>query len=305
MRLSLFSLLLLTAATPALAVDPQPEEGGRQSEAREAREPRFEPTPRAERQFREGSEAPRERPARVERIERVEQVEQVQRVEPRAEAPDPVRDVARASVASDPRPEQWSRQPRGEGRARPSTDSAANPGWGWRGGNDERRSRTRDLPPTAGSPVYGSAVPSPDDVTRPSREVSTGSVAAGNLRERIAGEGLRRDRIERDSWRREWRQDRRYDWRRHRDRDRSRFHLGIYIDPFGSRYRDWDIGWRLPSRFYSTRYWISDPFYYRLPPVGGPYRWVRYYDDVLLVDLRSGRVLDRIRGFFWSNRDPW
>ena len=292
MRLSLLSLLLLTAATPALAIQPEPEEGCRRSEAREAPEPRFEPTPRPERQFREGSEAPRERPARAERMERFERIE---RMEPRAAAPDPVRDVARAAVAAEPRPERSGRTPRGEERVRPSADSAANPGWGWRGGTDERRSR--ELPP--------GAIASPDDVTRQSRDVSTGSVTSGNLRDRIAAEGLRQDRVERDSWRRDWRNDRRYDWRRHRDRDRSRYHLGIYIDPFGWGYRNWDIGWRLPSRFYSTRYWIQDPWYYRLPPVSGPYRWVRYYDDVILVDLRSGRVLDRIRNFFWSNRYPW
>jgi hypothetical protein len=36
-----------------------------------------------------------------------------------------------------------------------------------------------------------------------------------------------------------------------------------------------------------------------LPPVYGPYRWVRYWDDALLVDVRSGRVVDVIHNFFW------
>ena len=31
----------------------------------------------------------------------------------------------------------------------------------------------------------------------------------------------------------------------------------------------------------------------------GPYRWVRYYDDVLLVDVYSGEVVDVIYDFFW------
>ena len=31
----------------------------------------------------------------------------------------------------------------------------------------------------------------------------------------------------------------------------------------------------------------------------GPYRWVRYYDDVLLVDIYSGEVVDVIYDFFW------
>lgn len=289
MRLSLLTLLLLTSASmvpaAAKAADPQPQLGAEPSERREAREPRFEPTPRAERQFREGAEAPRQwTPDRTERAERVQRAE---RVEPRAAAPEPVRDVARAAVAP-PRGEDWRRR---------SDDNAS--GQRWREERGERRARTRDLPPTAGSPVFGSAVPAPGTVTRQSRDVSPGNVAARGLRERIAAEGLRRDRIERDSWRRDWRQDRRYDWRRHRDGDRSRFHLGIYIDPFGWGRRDWEIGWRLPSRYYASRYWIYDPWQYRLPPVSGAYRWIRYHDDVLLVDLRSGRVLDRIRNFFW------
>ena len=108
-----------------------------------------------------------------------------------------------------------------------------------------------------------------------------------------------RDQVSSESWRREWRQDRRYDWRRHRDRDRSRFRVAIYIDPFGWNYRRWNLGWNLHRYHYSSRYWIDDPWEYRLPPAYGPYRWVRYYDDALLVDLRSGRVVDVIHGFFW------
>ena len=38
---------------------------------------------------------------------------------------------------------------------------------------------------------------------------------------------------------------------------------------------------------------------YRLPPAWGPYRWVRYWDDALLVDTRTGMVVDVIYSFFW------
>jgi hypothetical protein len=55
----------------------------------------------------------------------------------------------------------------------------------------------------------------------------------------------------------------------------------------------------LDSLFFGQNYWISDPFYYRLPEVYGPYRWVRYYDDALLVDIYSGQVVDVIYDFFW------
>ena len=46
-------------------------------------------------------------------------------------------------------------------------------------------------------------------------------------------------------------------------------------------------------------YWIGDPYSYRLPEAYGPYRWVRYYNDALLVDLRSGFVVDTVYGIFY------
>ena len=51
--------------------------------------------------------------------------------------------------------------------------------------------------------------------------------------------------------------------------------------------------------YYQPDYWLDDPWQYRLPPVYGPYRWVRYYDDALLVDIYSGQVVDVIDNFFW------
>ena len=50
---------------------------------------------------------------------------------------------------------------------------------------------------------------------------------------------------------------------------------------------------------YGNRYWINDPWQYRLPEAYGPYRWVRYYDDALLVDIYSGEVVDVMYDFFW------
>lgn len=96
-----------------------------------------------------------------------------------------------------------------------------------------------------------------------------------------------------------WRGDRRYDWRRYRSHNRSLFRLGLYIDPFGWGYRRWGIGSYLYPNYYSSSFWLNDPWQYRLPPVYGPYRWVRYHDDALLVDIYSGQVVDVIYNFFW------
>ena len=99
---------------------------------------------------------------------------------------------------------------------------------------------------------------------------------------------------------RSWRNDRRYDWNRYRAANRSVFRLGAYYSPYRNySYRRLSIGFMLDSLFYSNRYWINDPWRYRLPEVYGPYRWVRYYDDALLVDVYSGEVVDVIHDFFW------
>ncbi|QIK78927.1 ATP-dependent RNA helicase [Sphingomonas piscis] len=100
-------------------------------------------------------------------------------------------------------------------------------------------------------------------------------------------------------WSGDWRHDRRYDWRDYRNRNRSRFHLGAYFDPFGWSYQRFNVGWRLWPDYYSSRYWINDPGFYRLPPAYPGTRWVRYHDDALLVDTWSGEVIDVVYAFFW------
>ena len=104
---------------------------------------------------------------------------------------------------------------------------------------------------------------------------------------------------ERSSWSTHWRRDGRYDWTRWRDRHRSRFHLGFYYDPFGWGYRPYSVGWRLWPSYYSSRYWLNDPYFYRLPDAPAGYRWIRYYDDAILVDTWDGHVVDVIYNFFW------
>jgi Nickel/cobalt transporter regulator len=113
----------------------------------------------------------------------------------------------------------------------------------------------------------------------------------------------RYDRYSHDNrrWDRQgWRNDRRYDWYGYRHQHRDHYRLGRYYAPhYGHRYSRFSIGFHLGPSFYSSRYWINDPWRYRLPEVYGPYRWVRYYDDVLLVDIYSGEVVDVIYNFFW------
>jgi hypothetical protein len=101
-------------------------------------------------------------------------------------------------------------------------------------------------------------------------------------------------------WDRNWHNNNRYDWQRYRSSNRHVFHIGRYYAPYRNySYRRLGIGFSLNSLFYSNRYWINNPWQYRLPEAYGPYRWVRYYDDALLVDIYSGQVVDVIYDFFW------
>ena len=101
-------------------------------------------------------------------------------------------------------------------------------------------------------------------------------------------------------WNNDWRNDRRYNWQDYRRGNRDRFLLPRYYGPRGYDYRRWSPGYRIDPYFYGRGYWISDPYAYRLPPAYGSYRWVRYYDDVLLVDITSGLIRDALYSFFWS-----
>jgi hypothetical protein len=108
------------------------------------------------------------------------------------------------------------------------------------------------------------------------------------------------DRGDYRRWDRRWRDNNRYNWQGYRSRNRVVFNIGTYYSPYRNyRYRRLGIGGFLDSLFFSQSYWIHDPWQYRLPEVYGPYRWVRYYDDVLLVDVYSGEVVDVIYDFFW------
>lgn len=102
------------------------------------------------------------------------------------------------------------------------------------------------------------------------------------------------------NWDRRWRDNTRYNWYTYRRTNPSIFRWGSYYSPYRNySYRRLSVGFYLDSLFYGSRYWINDPWQYRLPDVYGPYRWVRYYDDALLVNVYDGEVVDVIHDFFW------
>ncbi|MGH6612915.1 RcnB family protein [Sphingomonas sp.] len=89
----------------------------------------------------------------------------------------------------------------------------------------------------------------------------------------------------------------RNDWRGYRDHNRAIYARGNWNAPF--RYTAFRPGIRIAPSYFGSRYYIADPWRYRLPNVGRNQRWVRHYNDVILVDTRRGVVVDVIRNFYW------
>lgn len=103
------------------------------------------------------------------------------------------------------------------------------------------------------------------------------------------------------TWDRGWRHSGRYDWNGYRASHRSAYRLPRYYAPGGwnGGYRRFPLGARLLPALFAELYWIDDPYAYRLPAAYGPYRWIRYYNDAVLVDVDSGEVVDSVYDLFW------
>jgi Ni/Co efflux regulator RcnB len=144
------------------------------------------------------------------------------------------------------------------------------------------------LPAAAMAQSYGEVRQDQRDVNHDQRRLDN-AYANGNRHDvRDAQRDLRDDRRET-----------RNDWHDYRRAHPEAFRGPAYVGPrAGWRYRPVAVGYRFEPGFYDRRYWI-DPVRYRLPPVVGYQRWVRYGNDVVLVDTRSGRVATVYGGFFF------
>ncbi len=91
----------------------------------------------------------------------------------------------------------------------------------------------------------------------------------------------------------------REDWRDYRNSHRQVFQRGTYNAPRGMRYRPVSAGFTFQPAFYSSRYQLNNYSTYRLPNPGYNHRWIRYGNDAVLIDVRNGRALRVISGFFW------
>ena len=128
--------------------------------------------------------------------------------------------------------------------------------------------------------------------------------ARGDRRDiREERQDLREARREYREDRRDFRDDRRdrqygrNDWQNYRNGNRALYARGNWRAPVP--YQPFRPGVLIAAPYYGSRYVIADPGRYRLPPARGATRWVRHYNDVLLIDSRRGVVLDVLRNFYW------
>lgn len=68
--------------------------------------------------------------------------------------------------------------------------------------------------------------------------------------------------------------------------------------PLGWGYRHWVVGQSLPLLFLAGPYWFDDFALVDIPPPPPGHHWVRYGPDLLLVNIRTGRITDVIYGVF-------
>lgn len=96
---------------------------------------------------------------------------------------------------------------------------------------------------------------------------------------------------------REARQEYREDWQDYRRDHRNAFRGAKFNAPF--KYRSFNTGARLTASYYSPRFYVNNYSSYRLKAPGYNQRYVRHYNDLLLVNVRSGTVVKVYRGFYW------
>ena len=302
MRKSVFFILLATAAMPALAAAQDRDDRGfreraarsEQSESKgDKSSHRSERAPRSERADSDQ--------AAVQRVERTERSARSQQVIVQSPDGSPSQYSGRGS--------RMTSRPADSGQPATATSSNNSDGvTNWRS-RERRASRYQGTPTATDSTNWrdrtrdGQTSTNWRDRTRDGQASTNTTQSTTTRRWDGNRDGSRHwdgNRDGRHRWSGDWRRDDRYDWRRHRSRYSSLFRLGRYYDPYRYGYRRFSIGLFLGSGYYqNSNYWLNDPWQYRLPPAYGTYRWIRYYNDALLVDIYSGEVVDVIYGFFW------
>ncbi len=87
-------------------------------------------------------------------------------------------------------------------------------------------------------------------------------------------------------------------WEALRETNGDLFRRPEYVAPRGRYTTRVSVGDELDHAFYAPSYRIEDFAAYRLPRPADNQHYVRYDDDVLRVNVRTGRVIKVYRDFF-------
>lgn len=87
-------------------------------------------------------------------------------------------------------------------------------------------------------------------------------------------------------------------WQELRQTNADLFRRPEYVAPRGLPHPRVSSGDQLAAAFYDRSFWIEDFAIYRLPQPADNQQYIRYRDDMLLVNVRSGRVVRVYRDFF-------
>jgi Ni/Co efflux regulator RcnB len=144
------------------------------------------------------------------------------------------------------------------------------------------------MPAMASAQSYGEVRDSRREVRESQRDLN-----------RAYRNGDRRDVREARQELREDRRELREDWRDFRRSNPGQFRRGAYAAPRGYAYRPVAPGYRFQPSYLGQRYWVNDWQRYRLARPYAGQRYIRYGNDVVLVDARSGRVIRSYNSFFY------
>lgn len=87
-------------------------------------------------------------------------------------------------------------------------------------------------------------------------------------------------------------------WQELRETNADLFRRPAYVAPRGMRHPEVASGEQLDPAFYDRSLWLEDFASYRLPTPADGQHYVRYRNDLLRMNVHSGRVIQVYKDFF-------
>jgi Ni/Co efflux regulator RcnB len=87
-------------------------------------------------------------------------------------------------------------------------------------------------------------------------------------------------------------------WIELRETNADLFRRDTYVAPRGLKHPRVSSGAQLAHAFYDKAFWIEDFAAFRLPQPAEDQHYIRYGNDVLKVNVRTGRVIKVYKDFF-------